>query len=1054
MAVVHGTPNDLEKPEDDVNELLQYPNYCTCCDLEIPVGIVLCDDCERDSEAFEPSDHDFDCLPESRQRWRDLLVRRLSCPEITQAVPPHVSSAYDTVYADEMRVAVATVSSGDMVPQLKKFKQELGQAIDADQITRAWRPQKRESMFFRFALISMLLMTLVAPTEAHEEDPVEKFIGNIQSLGWALFPFMIMWSVWSLTSSFTGAVTKLLSLVDVLGHEMVKYTKISCIIQGVATGLNVLLGVATLYTNWRGTWTTSCKLANEALQRGSPRKLNKIGVAISMLLACLMFIVAPLWGCSKAFKKFEPMMRMLEKLPYVTWFVEWFGNYLNGDATLEDIPDEIRDLKNAEPKRTSFPWRTTEDPVPDEKPNVSLKHDVEGCTDKGKCALGKCLCKCHVEEEYEIFKEFDLKARCDNKDIQAERAGLGSEEREPYQRLVDVAHQIMRESTPDRVKRWRRYYNQAKRADPERAATIIEKFIFRYPWMSFLKDADIDEDVAQSSEVRDYDDVMTDMLLLTHYMCVKHDEDCPTEPVMDHPLKNEAKDVDEHLAECASRIRDMYGGLPFLRFYDPWFGTTTEINPPCYWPKTMKEKCVDSFWRTLGFGESTAKTVAAHVKKHQRKYALGASAAVALLAGFAYLFRSEDPDEPIWEDEAKGKTKSRRSAYVPGASRRPERGERVRKPWMAASSGSEDEVSALDGDEFLTRFDEVFYHGTDTGSEYGYSREGLKQKDKLLEVLLTASEMANIRALRKLKPTPPRRDAYKCNEGYARGDCECYDVHDGTPRITKFFKPVTKNSLRAGPAHCVTPASMQAVQNQLPPKERVADVVAEQKKAYQNPNAKTMESEALLGKKKINFTEHASRVFQFCLDGKMVSSATVVGDKVVFPLHALQGNEDASPSIANFSATANLKKQYVEIAPDLGMVCHHGAVSVNKHFTMRAPDNEMVFVLGFNDKNQQEPTAGIGHCAKDGVYDAQTLPGDCGGAVIAAKDGALVGFHIAGSDFMNKFIPMTENIAKALKTPAQAINSSLFHQRLQLPPISLRAERSSGGAILRNSLLQ
>lgn len=1009
-------------------ELLQYPNYCTCCDTSIPFDVVLCDDCKMLDDALDylelsdnPNKGDG-LVPHLRRRNSDPGTSQLAAMVLSNNPPPLTNATH----ASEMHDAVSLVTSGDMLPELQKWKAELSQSID-NQTT--WTEAKRRSVFFRYALIAMTLYSLVGPAEARSEDDEgtpERIIAVMHAFGWALFPFVLVWSLWSITTSFTTTVSALLKLTNKIGVNMAKYTKYAFIVQSITAGCTVFTGLLQCFISWKGL-NPMAYLRPEAIT--CRKTTNKIGVVLTMLLACLMFIVGPLWGCSKAFKKFEPMMRMLERLPYVTWFIEWAGNFLNGDASLDDVPEFAADIKKTEPKRESYPWHTPERAAELAAENEKLdKHDVETCSDKGKCGLGKCLCKCHVEEEYELFRDFDLKARCDNKDIQAQRGGLGSVERTPYQELVDVAHQIMKEPADERIKRWKRYYCQAKRADPERAKTIVEKFIFRYPWMNFLAEESIEEDVAASSEVREYDDVMTDILLLTHYMCVDHDKDLPSVPTTEHPLKSES--LDDHLEKVAQDVYGKYGGLPFLRFYDPWFKTTTEINAPCRWPRTFKEVCVDSFWRTLGFGEDTAKMCAAHVKKHQRKYAVGATAGLALLGALAYFLRSPS-DEPIWEDEAqKGKTKSRRAKFVPGANRASAR-DRQQRPWNAASSGSEDEVAATDADDSLSRFDERFYYGNDTGDEVGFSHEALSEKDKLLEVLLSPAELSNIKALRKLRPTPPpykrtyKPEQYAARDQHAANIRAAYKPERKTSDIRSFFKPVSKDSIANGPEHTVNLRSAHAVNKQMPPGQQVKDVAAAQSAAPLKK--KTMQSEALLGKEKIDFTQHCAKVYQFHLDDEFVSSATVVSDKIVFPLHALKNREDASPSIHNFSASAELKKKYVEIAPDLGIIPHYGGVKTEKGWRMRAPENEIVFVLGFNKQDQTEPTAGIGHCTKDGVYNAQTLPGDCGGPVIAAKDGCLVGFHIAGSEFMNKFIPMTEQIATKLKTSTQVIESSLFH---------------------------
>jgi len=83
---------------------------------------------------------------------------------------------------------------------------------------------------------------------------------------------------------------------------------------------------------------------------------------------------------------------------------------------------------------------------------------------------------------------------------------------------------------------------------------------------------------------------------------------------------------------------------------------------------------------------------------------------------------------------------------------------------------------------------------------------------------------------------------------------------------------------------------------------------------------------------------------------------------------------------------------------------------------MRPPKDELVMQMGFTDPKQVEPAFGVGFCSAKGLYDAPTEFGDCGGPVISCVDGALVGFHIAGATMINRFIPMSAELAARLKS--------------------------------------
>jgi hypothetical protein len=195
-----------------------------------------------------------------------------------------------------------------------------------------------------------------------------------------------------------------------------------------------------------------------------------------------------------------------------------------------------------------------------------------------------------------------------------------------------------------------------------------------------------------------------------------------------------------------------------------------------------------------------------------------------------------------------------------------------------------------------------------------------------------------------------------------------------------------------------------------------------------------MVSESMLGKTKLSWSLSTGRVFKFLQDGAFHSTATVVGNKVVVPLHSYELGRPAE--IANESGVFKLDGGVIPIADDLGVFVTHGQISgkvqdrnkPGQTFAcrLRPPVGEQVVLFAYTSDDQVEPAMSFGWCSKDGYYNAATTFGDCGGPVYSANDGAIVGFHIAGGEATNKFIPVTDDMLNKIKLDERTLRSSLF----------------------------
>ena len=130
----------------------------------------------------------------------------------------------------------------------------------------------------------------------------------------------------------------------------------------------------------------------------------------------------------------------------------------------------------------------------------------------------------------------------------------------------------------------------------------------------------------------------------------------------------------------------------------------------------------------------------------------------------------------------------------------------------------------------------------------------------------------------------------------------------------------------------------------------------------------------MLGKTKLSWSLSTGRVFKFLQDGAFHSTATVVGNKVVVPLHSYELGMPAE--IANESGVLKLDGGVIPIADDLGVFVTHGQISgkvqdrnkPGQTFAcrLRPPVGEQVVLFAYTSDDQVEPAMSFGWCSKDG----------------------------------------------------------------------------------------
>jgi len=182
---------------------------------------------------------------------------------------------------------------------------------------------------------------------------------------------------------------------------------------------------------------------------------NKYGVLGATVLATLMFIMVPVWGFAKSYKHWEPIMRVLEKLPYVTWLIDWMGAYCAGETDTSSIPTTVRDFADGkETPITAGGLFNQCYPVSDGSAHRSSMHDDKACEarhilNQEKDCGNSCFCTCHCGEEAKDIQE-DI---AEDGGIPESRGGLGSKEANSVKSRHDAVQKSMFEDKESRVAR-------------------------------------------------------------------------------------------------------------------------------------------------------------------------------------------------------------------------------------------------------------------------------------------------------------------------------------------------------------------------------------------------------------------------------------------------------------------------------------------------------------------------------------------------------------------------------------------------------------------------
>jgi hypothetical protein len=790
------------------------------------------------------------------------------------------------------------------------------------------------------------MMGITLPGVSGAEFTPEQYSGAVNSLVWTITCCIVLWkfssaccavlhaiggaimvvagAVTNISQAVCGLLNTVNGVIPGLTNEAasaMRWIKYAQCVNAGASVLTSLIGIIRIPF----TWGQAVRMAHEGFDRKKPQSWNRYGVVASCVLATLMFVFAPLFGTAKSYKCFEPLMRMLEKLPYVTFFIDWWQKYWAGETDLDSFPKTVRDLNGDEvpilPKGVfDYGYSNGE----------KREHDFGLCEsdcEEGHCtAPNTCSCKCHVEEERLSHDE----AVEDGEPFEAP-TGLGFGDAKP--RSEDDEHLIRK--------------TKAAKINRENAQ----------------KSATEDEESRRERLRNSGDD------LHMAYMSKRKPNLQPFVAATKDVLPPGLADVSEiQVEEEGERMENE--GFPF-----DWDGVPLRGVWNLYgaYDRTKAEllKLATRDWFA---------TVQAHVDAHWEKYLCGASFLLGFVGTIWWNQRKQEQDPKVWTDE--GKKKTSRVRYFAPKSRVRSGG---KSHWdHVESSGAEfeepDDVEAADARAHAAHIADM------RRGEEEHARQ--EQRDRMIAKEREYRARHGHSADRHLKGE--RGEGFRIDEKLDELKLKHFPVYTDPAKVR-----VRSNAIRRAKTKPKVVNRSEVDQFHKDAKVALAD-------------------ETLLGKSKLKYTDFAGKVMKMTYSGQCSSTATVVGDKVVVPLHSYV--EGATPGVTNSATTVELRGEVYPVAEDLGVYLHRGTIKRAATWRMRPPKCEIVMQLGFTDPEQIEPAMGFGFCSAGGLYNAPTEFGDCGGPVIACADGCLVGFHIAGSSEVNRFIPMTAELADRLKS--------------------------------------
>lgn len=1057
------------------------------------------------------------------RRSGEIFEKWLEVHDVDPPTSPPYTEFADFDYSPNNEIVSPSVSflSQAALPELEKWRDEVGQALDAIPNSR---PARQGSMSFRF----QVLLAVIASIKGAQGAVVETS-DAVSSVGWALFPFALIFCLLYVVVKFSSlfefvvkegmryfetTITTLLAEVHLFNQQvcgsipMAKlcfdrwltvnstYQWYGLVLQACGIGAGLLSAFTNVGFGWYNTNAMASMFAME--KQAFPRKAqgyNKFGVFLSVCIAALMFIGAPVLGCATVNKKFDPFLRLLEKLPYVTWLFDWIKSFFAGKASTSTIPTSVREFAKGEyvetDRPTAFDWSSGDEEETDNKGFKETDHDLEACSEYcfnvgiQCCLSNSCCCTCHV------IHENRQKLEVEKEEVDAHAPpGVAHPLRDAYQEKVDLHQKSMTESVESRLERtfiqmWRqepiiahkfakkqrergcKFFTDSKihtMANQARGVPLIRKDKYFMPEvkaaLSIMSDEYTRLNAPEGAIYCNFQ--LFETVNGRGWKCTK----CSF--CSQNILLRECSPAPQPFPVCGVCGQDKTKASPVGAACDHLPRVDTPPPPPSPPPLKTPVRPIPPVPLKSGY---------------LRTHFVPATVSVTTVEGDkAFLFIKKDEVshvklEPIVQELAEDLVKQaingkpveefkacRDCSCAPCLGEQlhtvcPGKREKTARVVLSFEKQPTpswwDRVTALFIEALDSCHDFYLAHTSKVIAGFVAVLVALVGAAVYLgtrrdEVMIQEKGASKRSRVKHVRPPPPRGAPRKWIDSggseiraddVVSGDYDdnlraagldlrtASDLGDETGYSREAFAPVGKTAcISEALAKLHTPASKEprdvARVSRAISHAKSYRLVVTPKEVRSFLQQRALVKESLLGHVRLDNQRFIPYVFKLVYGDNVVSSATAVCDKIVVPLHA---HQSGVPSAFNACYDVTLKESdLTPIAQDLGVYFHHGAVAINKGWHMRPPGNEQVILYGFDASNDDEPTMGVGYCNSAGVYDAPSQVGNCGGPVVAATDGHLVGFHIGGGTKVNKFVPLTGELIERLKMSRSVLQASLF----------------------------
>lgn len=878
----------------------------------------------------------------------------------------------------------------------------------------------------------------------------------------AVCGFVLLWTAMFAAVLYVFVVPARLFIDKLLASydNLVWWWKIKTIVSAVVGVGNSVQGVKQAFD--------SMPCGMEQQHRGPKvQKYNKFAVLASTVLATVGFIGIPLFGFAKANKWMDPILRMLERVPYVTWLIDWLYAYTAGEASADDIPDSVSDIRDGH--GLSFDGGASRRAEcsecgnylcrcdsPDEEEDEKHLPPEEGATPATLHALTKEQMQDH-KESFETLKKTRGKNLKPGTLTWTKGGPLQSSDRLaglevpskapiPFSKFDEcpVCRHMLKPKANSMCIRCREEFDASdkgkdKEVVPELSsvteATLAKAFeeSFAIAQAGGEPEKVLAEQVSWAEQV---DEAVANgelepeevLLLIKPGRC--RPKTRVLDPVVDARLKRKRKNSVKK--ENRGKIQMEKQGWPFDAPFGSIFGGLRRgtryasgsserpvVVPP---PPLAVDQWYDNFMPSESFAQQASDFVdksVVYMKEHKSIIGLAAASLFAVLgaavaAGF--ICKGNDENQVEWSLEGgdahknkKGrgaKKDTRRIKYkqTPTARRLFRPNEQYKKV-----SGETEDVDDIKG------FDELDYEVPSELKERGRKRETVQSKrQKIFKKECIHYKDSCPRQL-------PVSASQVCGEDCGGRHC----VHFAGCEFTPWSKE----------SHEIRDAMREMRDDMLPEVESPKVVAARRRAVYRarqrrytytskNVAQLGMVKESMLGKVKLNYRKYANCVYKYRVNGQFVQTAVVFGDKVHTTLH---GYHEGEQEVANFNRVASLPDKIYPTSEDGGVFFHHGVLK-GENFQFRPPKNEMAMLISYTSGDESEPNVSVGQISADGYSNFASAKGDCGGIVVAVDDGKIVGTHVAGGKQCNKFEPVTEERVKMWQSNETALLSGMDFQ--------------------------